>query len=295
MIINKNNGGQKALSYTRSRGIRGALQAIMAKAFSEGKHGHRQVCIEFFSGAGGLSAALREKGEAVISFDISLGRHFDLNNMVVRSVVSGWFKSRLVRLAWFGTPCNSWSRARRGPPGGRYPCALRDKDNINGLSLLSSKDLAKVVAANSLAKYVGYLLRLCLRWNNPAGEENPASSFLWLMPSRQHLCKFAKEYVVDYCACSTPYRARTRLRLFGCAASCLLGSMMCHGRGVCDFSGQKHLQLSGAEKGMFRTVRKDAYPRKLCLTLAALLVQAASDRRAAALWAVFKGSLPEHS
>ena len=96
-----------------------ALREVLAAAFRRAKRPQRQVVVEVFAGCGNLSKAFHARGEAVVAWDIVFGDHFDLRYRTAFTTLVGWITSGLVKVIWFGTPCEGFSRARRGPPGGR--------------------------------------------------------------------------------------------------------------------------------------------------------------------------------
>eukprot|EP00959_Pyramimonas_sp_CCMP1952_P186891 3908152-Pyramimonas_sp.AAC.1 len=67
--------------------------------------------------------------------------------------------------------------------------------------------------------------------------------------------------------------------------------MTCHGRGVCEFSGQPHLELSGKESGAtyFRTHQKAAYPDAICRQLARMFSQTIVARMVSRKWMLLHG------
>eukprot|EP00959_Pyramimonas_sp_CCMP1952_P035279 739118-Pyramimonas_sp.AAC.1 len=67
---------------------------------------------------------------------------------------------------------------------------IRDR-HPEGLPHLKDKDRAKLAESNRLAQRALALLQLAAQRNIPGGEENPESSFLWLLRSRQ---KFAERF-----------------------------------------------------------------------------------------------------
>ena len=167
------------------------------------------------------------------------------------------------------------------------PRALRSPDFPEGLPHLEGRDREVLMESNRLAQRALALLRLAAERDIPGGEENPHSSFLWELPSRQ---KFAERYritdcVVDYCACGRPFRARTRIRTFNLHVSSRLRRLRCHGRGTCDFTGKPHQNLSGTMKGGgFFTSAKTAYPPLLASLLARDLFEAYALRKTSRKW-----------
>ena len=208
-------------------------------------------------------------------------------------MVQGWIRANLVWGLWLGTPCSSFSRARRAPPESKFPSALRSADHPRGLSNLGAKDHAKLVEGNSLADRAGLLQRAAHARGLPGGEENPANSFLWCLPSRTRFLqqRAVHDTVIDYCAFGTPFRARTRLRTWGPPPPPALLKARCTGRGTCSCTGCPHEQLSGRAPGAhsFQTGRKNSYPRRLCSILARHLVAARRAKQASNMWAVFSG------
>ena len=170
---------------------------------------------------------------------------------------------------------------------------MRSAEHPRGLANLGARDHAKLVEGNSLADRAGLLQRAAHARGLPGGEENPTNSFLWCLPSRT---RFLKEHavqdpVIDYCAFATPFRARTRLRMWGPPPPSALPAARCTGRGICTFTGCPHEHLTGRAPGAhsFQTSRKNSYPRKLCSILARHFVRARRSKQATNLWAVIKG------
>jgi hypothetical protein len=231
------------------------------------------------------------KGFGCISFDVVYGPHFDILKDDVFRMLKQWLSAGLVAGLWCGTPCESFSRARRGRAGG-WPGALRDDLHVDGKCDLSSADMMKVRAGNRLARRVAELQQICLRMGIAGGEENPATSWLWKLPSRQRLLGQVgvTSLNIDYCAFGRPFRARTKLCLWHCRPPDALIEAKCKGRGVCSFSGRPHECLQGVAKHEgFRTRRKSAYPQKLATLLASYLVEGFLRNQSSRLWKVMSG------
>ena len=263
------------------------LRQDLRAALKSARPGTRTAFLELFAGVGNLSRHLRRRGHAVVSLDIRHGPHHGLSSNEVYAVVKGWLQSGMLWGLWCGTPCSSFSRARRAPPGSSMPGALRDRLHVRGLPGLVGKDLAGARLGNLLADRAGVLARMAYDRNLAGGEENPASSFLWLLRSRELFLRRPRvaDAVVDYCSCGTSFRARTRLRLWHWAPPPALLKLRCSGRGVCAFSGEAHRHLTGADKGGFLTLQKNHYPDKLCRLLASGLTTAQGCRAASLRWA----------
>ncbi|CAK0886602.1 unnamed protein product, partial [Prorocentrum cordatum] len=166
--------------------------------------------LEVFAGAEHFSQALRRRGAAVMSIDARRGPRRDLR---VQEVC--WIFSGLVWGLWLGTPCSSFSRARRAPAGLRTPAALRSPQQPRGLSGPPPRGAAKLAEGSALADRAGQLGRLALERRIPGGAENPAQSFLWALRSRARFPAQPDVFdaIIDCCAFGRDFRARARLRL----------------------------------------------------------------------------------
>ena len=167
------------------------------------------------------------------------------------------------------------------------PNRLRDNDHIRGLQGPKPKDLEVLKRSNTLTDRAGVLQRLAYQYKIVGGEENPCTSFLWVFPARVKFmqCPRVESCIVDYCACGTPFRARTRLCFWGHKPPGRLAALRCNGRGICQHSGKPHLVLSGTSKqGGFLTRQKNHYPDKLCTIIAKGLSDAAAAILTSRLW-----------
>ena len=252
--------------------------------------GGRRVFVELFAGTEGLSAALRRAGFGVVGIDILAGPEFDLNRDAVFQEVKGWVLAGLVWGVFAGTPCETFSRARRAPAHSAFPGPLRASAHPRGLPALTGREAQRVRSANVLADRAAILLRIATERGLVAGEENPASSILWMTQQRSRQesdCRY-QDCVVDHCAYGTSYRARTRFRLANCQHSPALFKARCTGHGICSYTQRPHLWLSGATSQGFRTKVKAAYPRQLCVVLATIFSTSMENAMTAKRWEVFK-------
>ena len=245
----------------------GALRACMRAALKSCKKRDRRIFVEVFSGHGNLSRALRRRGVGVIAWDWQHGEHFNLLHDDVFRTLKGWLRSCAIWGIWFGTPCESFTQARRAPPGSRMPCRLRSAEHVRGLPDLLPKDHEAVRRGNLLADRVAALQSLAADLKVLGGEENPGSSWLWKLRSRATFAERPQvsDSILDYCAFGTPYRARTRIRLWQVRPQTALAKCKCSGRGICTFSGKPHEQLTGASKAGFATRKKNCLSVRLML------------------------------
>ena len=79
----------------------------------------------------------------------------------------------------FGTPCSSFSQARKDDGG---PPPLRSAAHITGVPGLSTRDQTKVELGNLFVEVTAELILWCQRYHVRWSIENPATSFIWKMP-----------------------------------------------------------------------------------------------------------------
>ena len=232
----------------------------------------------------------------MVSIDLLHGAHCDLSDAAVFGELKGWILGGLVWGVFAGTPCESFSRARRAPPGSRFPGPLRSKEHPRGLPGLDDKDAKRITLANCISDRAHTLLRAAAERGLVGAEENPAYSLLWDLSSRlvQASSDRHRDFFIDHCAFGTPFRARTRIRAFNVGAlrtSEALVKARCTGHGICSFTGRRHQWLSGAAAsgGVFNTKQKASYPMGLAKTIGAMLADAAEVLAVVARWQVSKG------
>lgn len=249
--------------------------------------------LEIFSGSGHFSRAIRRKLKSVCAFEIDscYGPQFDLTKPKIQKEIVKLIKSGLVQYVWLGTPCNSWSRARRND--GRGPGPLRDDTTgLMGLPNLSEKDNIKVAIGNSLMKFSAYIFRLCVQLHIPVALENPHTSRLWLTPQLRHLLnhKYCNWGFTDFCQDGTMWRKRTRI--LWAHVELRQALKQCAGKnGVCSRSHQRHEQLMGSANGQFKTLLAQPYPHRLCQRLASHFAFAVMAKLSAPMWKLFSEGL----
>jgi len=72
-------------------------------------------------------------------------------------VLRGWLVSGKLKAVFMGTPCETFSQARRGGPDSRMPRRLRDGTHLFGLPQLSADDRTKLERGNLLAARAGQI------------------------------------------------------------------------------------------------------------------------------------------
>ena len=211
---------------------------------------------------------------------------------VTSAIAAGWIIS-----VWMGLPCNSWSKARRGPSwtersqwkeqGRRrssFPAALRDRMNLWGLpnDSLSPRDQKTLQRHNALVTFALEVIDLCTQAQVPVAVENPSASMLWSLPEMQSRIHDSLQHVrsvtTDYCCWGTPWRKRTTMTFwFWPAIVASIGRVCRASRGakgqptICSTSRKPHVHLSGVdpETKTFRTKQADPYPPKMVEALMA--------------------------
>ena len=246
------------------------LRAAFRKALRTARRRRYQLCLELFAGEGHIAAAWRAMGYGALCVEISLGGEFDLTRPCVWKLVRGWISSHCIVCVWFGTPCTSWSRARRGPPGSRW-APTRSARFPLGLPGCSESDLGKFREGNETAKVTARLIRACLAARVPCGLENPQTSMLWQSPFLRRLVAHRCAQVLDVhlCQYGARWRKATKVVLWECV-TCPDAARRCSGRrGVCSATGKPHVVLSGRDpSGGLWTRRAQAYPRQFARSFA---------------------------
>ena len=209
------------------------------------RRGERRVFLEVFAGSGRLSQDLRRRGHGVVSLDLAASESHDLLRTAVFDEIKGWILAGFVWGIFLGTPCGTFSRARRGRAGG-WPEPLRDETHPRGLPDLPGEDRRRVNLANLIADRAFVLYRIAAERGLLAVEENPAASWLWSFMQRKVFETKPEVFdvMLDHSAFGTPYRARTRFRFSHCGRPPELQDLRCKGRGTCDFSEKPHVHLA---------------------------------------------------
>ena len=77
------------------------------------------------------------------------GDHHDVFRRAAENLIIGWLRSKVVQRVWLGTPCSSWSRARRGPPGSGWR-TMRDSSNLMGLPNLTDRRVTRLASVSEI-------------------------------------------------------------------------------------------------------------------------------------------------
>ena len=270
---------------------RGVMDVKDFRTWKSCRRFFKGIGLELFSGCGRFSRAIRKKMLHLfcVEVDIAHGPQFDLSSRRIQQEIFQLLQSKAVKYVWMGTPCNSWSRARRWD--GRGPGPLRDDAaGLLGLPNLSGSDQRKVELGNALMRFSAKIFRMCMSLNIPVVLENPHTSRLWLAPPIRHLLHHSQTeyFATDFCQDGTPWRKRTGLLSFGldlryavrrCAAA----------PGICSRTGLRHQHLEGIVNGQFRTLAAQPYPLGLCRRLATAFHHSCMRRCSAKIWEIIQG------
>ncbi len=230
--------------------------------------------VEVFSGSARLTQLLREAGVPCLPpIDVTLSDMVPAAFDVVD--VRQWeFFMQLVMLgaiffAHFGTPCNTFSSARKedgGPPplrSSEFPLGLPQLSFENGcLTFLGNLFLFRTCEACSAIYLLGGDFSI----------ENPLLSLLWVTPPLLDLIKNCRAFPVDFdqCEFGAPSKKPTRLVVTHC--SFLAVQRLCQG-------GHNHVRLKGKvwsdqfNKWVYRTKLAQEYPWQLCQAMASAVLQ----------------------
>lgn len=181
-------------------------------------------------------------------------------------------KRSQIALVWLGTPCTTWSRARKEDGG---PRPLRDDhQGLYGLGHLTPAEQSKIDEGNALLRVSEELISLCIELSIPWALENPWTSRIWLTKQLQQWISMHHFIRVDFCGFQMPWRKATGI-LFGFIPNFLQLAITCdplHGR--CSFTNRKHIILTGKDSsGQWMTRRAQPYPLKLCQRIATLVAE----------------------
>ena len=234
-----------------------------------------------FSGSGRLSLALVNADIRAVVFDVMEGPEGDLLMPAVRRRLFRLIRHERCLGIWFGFPCGTFSRARRGKAG--MPGALRGEEGraLYGLPNLSEKDALKVKIANELLQHMRAFCLYAYRRRVPFYIENPLTSRLWKMPEVHELLKLPQvlTLVFDDCQYGEAWRKSTKLLVSRHSDLRVIERRCKFGRNfICSATGKRHQVLSGSDGKVFWTARAQAYPRSLCRAIAGAVREQAITR-----------------
>ena len=170
-------------------------------------------------------------------------------------------------------PCETFSPARHGKPGGRTPEPLRDYgENVWGLPGLAPRDQAKLEEGNKIARALLSIRDDLKNAGAPAGLENGDTSMLFKVPEMG--AEDAEMLKVCYCMMGRPFRKRTRFLVWNAPSPRILEEEVhrcatkfsCSSpKGVCRRTGTPHRMIHGGWG------HSEKYPMKFVNMIARIL------------------------
>lgn len=229
--------------------------------------------LEIFAGQAGLSRAISARGIPIlppIEIEVNdfVKQSVDVLDPQVQEHLRRLIQAGVIFYIHFGTPCSSFSVARKNDGG---PPPLRDRQHLWGLPGLRPRDQMKVTMGTKFMFFTQKLAVLCSQRHVLWSVENPASSFLWLMPPILELGQLPHVFQVtlDMCRFGSPHKKPTSLM------SVLdLGALALQ----CDMVERPHQHdpLVGTitinNRKIFRTKLAQVYPDALCAAWAEQVV-----------------------
>lgn len=242
----------------------------------------RPVFLEIFAGEAGLSQAIQARGLPILPpVEIVLNNfvkeQVDILDPAVQRHLKMLISERLITYIHFGTPCSSFSIARKHDGG---PPPLRDRQHLWGRPGLKSPARHKLLMGNQFLEITVQLARQCHDQGIPWSIENPASSLLWSMPPMEVLAGLpgVQRFVLDMCRFGAPHKKPTAL-----LSSANLQVLALE----CDMAVRPHFHepLVGTvivdNKPVYKTKLAQVYPEALCHAWAAAIASCEVDPLAA--------------
>ncbi len=253
------------------------------------------VFLELFSGVGHCASCARQAGHLAVALDILQG--YDLCDEGSLQVLREWILAGRVQAVALGTPCETWTMARRGRRrvGRRgFPPPLRNASCLWGLPGLTPKEQEKVRTGNCTLQATIRIIEWCVEADTPVAVENPLRSFFWQVPELLRLVSPETAVVVlDLCRFGAQWQKPTKLMLWKCGAAAARLRLRCcrtrlNGRVVCSVTGAPHFQLTGlgGRACGFRTKAAAEYPLEMARLLGEVLCGAKKKQQGSAAWSV---------
>ena len=247
----------------------------------------KAVVLELFAGSGRVAKCARRQGVPAIAVDVQRGPQYDLSRGDIIEGIVAHMRAGNIRAVWLGTPCSTWSTARRGHPGAPGG-PLRLKGELiwgHPIALRRPADRRKIELGNSTAKCTAKIIQAAVEHKIPVALENGNASRLWHCPPIAEMCQHpsARKLVTDMCRHGAQWRKRTRVQIWVCASSAALRQRCRRTAGsLCVVSGQPHLILQGKRHGGNLSAYASRYPWRFARAAARMLLKSA--RGGAVAW-----------
>ena len=231
-----------------------------------------RMFLEIFAGEAGITSALRKLGVSCLPpVDLTIAGKCEERTDVylVQEKIMTWIKAGAILAVHFGTPCTTYSAARRKDGG---PRPLRSTKHLEGLPGLTGTDLLNTIIGTGLMKLTAELCQLCQQNQVPWTIENPATSLIWRTPEFKALG--GTQVLLDACCYGSQYKKPTVYLAWGWDLSKL--GARCPGRPA----HPEHPPLTGkvwcpvGKKKVYRTKKEQVYGPEPCEKYAKLSQQA---------------------
>ena len=245
-----------------------------------------QYLADLYCGTGGVGKAAQYFfGVVAKLFDIIYGPEFDLTDKTLISRLCHDVARECIIACMIAIACASWSVARNRTN------VIRTRSSPWGLSEsqdpskpLSEKDQQRIAEGNLQLRRLLPFLRTLVKHRVPFIIENPASSNIFWVPQLRALLRYNGVHLieVDQCFFGRPWRKRTKL-LVGFLDEQDVDSLSrcrCHGHKTCEFTGRRHVQLTGSNtRGVSMTALAQEFPKKMSRKLCRCLPHNVMHRR----------------
>ena len=188
-------------------------------------------------------------------------------------------------VTWWAPECRTFSRARGKPvPGAsHWPPALRSTAHPYGLPGLNqphrATDRAKVETGNLIMMITFADATAAARRGQGVAIENPANSFMWILPETMALAALPGMTVIEFMNCMFDggmRNKRTKVLTNVPEIAHALANKMCMGRELCDRTGRPHLSWAPTVRdGTIQAYATDGeaeYPMGLCTAVGDAMV-----------------------
>ena len=259
---------------------------------------HVRFFVEVFAGKAWLTRSVRRRRKLAVlpPIEIEVSEEVkgkaDILDPMIRRKLEAWLRAGVVQFVHFGTPCTSFSMARRHDGG---PPPVRDRENLYGFEDLQGYDKELVETGTLLMQVTAELCSLCSQLGIEWSVENPESSLLWLMPEMVALRALPNFSEVTFNMCAYGGCSAKPTTIWTNCGRLLALRRVCPGIS----SSHRHVELKGkvwcnvARKKVWRTKLAQVYPVELCDQWALEIegIMAAVDPSVEAALARWAGSL----
>ena len=255
----------------------------------EARASNAGVFLDLCCGAGGVGKRAESvHGYRSISVDWKARESWIIQCDLADPAIRSWIKTEIIDdknsskngvACMLHIPCETFSSARHGKPGGRAPVPLRDYGkNVWGLPDLSPRDQAKLEEGNRIARALLAIRDDLKKAGHAVALENGDTSMLFKVPEMH--AEDAQMLKVCYCMMGRSFRKRTRLLVWNApspgvfkeeAHRCATEFSCNSTKGVCRRTGKPHMLLRGWSRGKALTLEGEKYPKKFVNIIARVL------------------------